>query len=248
MCRPIEKKENQFSFEPPSCAKAEFTERKTDDAVSIREVGFFFDDDNDSCDYGSLLRSKVEKDIPKKVEVIIIDSDDDDDSCDRNHCLIGTSDFENKFWSASVKKIDANCNSTEDLEKKNMIREDSTHFGSRYGRTKSEACQVQYYENIVILNLKTSDINSCNAFFVFGKKIFEHTNLKKDEIFIDIGHGIGNAVLQAALTIGCNSRGLELNRDRFLLSKEFQNCAKEFLDQERVSFASTYAVLLHARF
>jgi hypothetical protein len=72
--------------------------------------------------------------------------------------------------------------------------------------------------------------------------------LKKDEIFIDIGHGIGNAVLQAALTIGCNSRGLELNRDRFLLSKEFQNCAKEFLDQERVSFASTYAVLLHARF
>lgn len=38
--------------------------------------------------------------------------------------------------------------------------------------------------------------------------------LKSTDVFIDIGHGIGSVVLQAAFTRGCDSRGIELKQKR----------------------------------
>jgi Histone methylation protein DOT1 len=43
--------------------------------------------------------------------------------------------------------------------------------------------------------------------------------LNRSDTFVDIGHGLGNAVLQAAYTIGCESRGIEIVDERFLLSE-----------------------------
>lgn len=60
------------------------------------------------------------------------------------------------------------------------------------------------------------------AFFLFFKKIFELTGLQRNEIFLDLGHGLGNAPIQAAATIGCEGRGLELVENRCLLSFAFQ--------------------------
>ena len=31
----------------------------------------------------------------------------------------------------------------------------------------------------------------------------------KTQVFLDIGHGLGNTCLQAAYTIGCEARGIE---------------------------------------
>jgi H3 lysine-79-specific histone-lysine N-methyltransferase len=43
----------------------------------------------------------------------------------------------------------------------------------------------------------------------FSHMIFEETQLKSDQVFVDLGSGVGNVVLQAALEIGCESWGIE---------------------------------------
>ncbi|GAX25621.1 hypothetical protein FisN_28Hh100 [Fistulifera solaris] len=47
-------------------------------------------------------------------------------------------------------------------------------------------------------------------------------DLRKNDVFMDIGHGIGNNVLQAAYTFGCKSRGLELVEDRNTVATQFK--------------------------
>ncbi|GME44659.1 Histone-lysine n- h3 lysine-79 specific [Neofusicoccum parvum] len=43
----------------------------------------------------------------------------------------------------------------------------------------------------------------------FVHRIFQETKLKSDQIFVDLGSGVGNVVLQAALEVGCESWGVE---------------------------------------
>jgi H3 lysine-79-specific histone-lysine N-methyltransferase len=43
----------------------------------------------------------------------------------------------------------------------------------------------------------------------FLTRIFKETKLRSDQVFVDLGHGVGNCVLQAALEIGCESYGCE---------------------------------------
>jgi [histone H3]-lysine79 N-trimethyltransferase len=42
-----------------------------------------------------------------------------------------------------------------------------------------------------------------------ASRIFAQTGLRSDQVFIDMGSGVGNVVLQAALEIGCESWGIE---------------------------------------
>lgn len=44
----------------------------------------------------------------------------------------------------------------------------------------------------------------------FLSRIFQETQLKSEQIFVDLGSGVGNCVLQAALEIGCDSWGCEV--------------------------------------
>ncbi|KAJ5893511.1 hypothetical protein N7495_005202 [Penicillium taxi] len=44
----------------------------------------------------------------------------------------------------------------------------------------------------------------------FITKIFKETNLKSGQVFVDLGSGVGNVVLQAALEVGCESWGCEM--------------------------------------
>ena len=46
--------------------------------------------------------------------------------------------------------------------------------------------------------------------YPFISSILHKTNLKSDQIFVDLGSGVGNVVLQAALEIGCESWGCEM--------------------------------------
>ncbi|WEW60991.1 Nucleosomal histone H3-Lys79 methylase [Emydomyces testavorans] len=57
-------------------------------------------------------------------------------------------------------------------------------------------------------------------------EIFAETRLKSDQIFVDLGSGVGNVVLQAALEIGCESWGCEMMQNACdladLQQKEFK--------------------------
>jgi H3 lysine-79-specific histone-lysine N-methyltransferase len=44
----------------------------------------------------------------------------------------------------------------------------------------------------------------------FVSKILQETNLTSDQVFVDLGSGVGNVVLQAALEVGCESWGCEV--------------------------------------
>ncbi|OJD11695.1 histone-lysine N-methyltransferase, H3 lysine-79 specific [Emergomyces pasteurianus Ep9510] len=44
----------------------------------------------------------------------------------------------------------------------------------------------------------------------FISDIFKQTKLKSNQVFVDLGSGVGNVVLQAALEIGCESWGCEV--------------------------------------
>jgi H3 lysine-79-specific histone-lysine N-methyltransferase len=59
--------------------------------------------------------------------------------------------------------------------------------------------------------------------FVF--RILTDANLKSDQVFVDLGSGVGNVVLQAALQFGCESWGCEMTENSCDLAEKQQ---KEF--------------------
>ena len=56
----------------------------------------------------------------------------------------------------------------------------------------------------------------------FNSHIFRATRMNSSSVFVDLGSGVGNVVLQAALEVGCESHGIE----------EMPNCCKLARDQE----------------
>jgi len=44
----------------------------------------------------------------------------------------------------------------------------------------------------------------------FVSRIFKETGIKSNNVFVDLGSGVGNVVLQAALQVGCESWGCEM--------------------------------------
>ena len=76
------------------------------------------------------------------------------------------------------------------------------------------------------------------SMFVQKKMIDEVIGLTKDMVYVDIGHGIGNTCMQAAFTVGCESRGIELVDDRNHIAKSFyqdllaQNDKKRLLEHK----------------
>ncbi|MBN6743433.1 hypothetical protein JKG47_23855, partial [Acidithiobacillus sp. MC6.1] len=57
-------------------------------------------------------------------------------------------------------------------------------------------------------------------------KILKETKLMSDQVFLDLGSGVGNVVLQAALEVGCESWGCEMMKNAYTLAdrqkEEFQ--------------------------
>lgn len=57
----------------------------------------------------------------------------------------------------------------------------------------------------------------------FISTIFKETGLKSGQVFVDLGSGVGNVVLQAALEIGCESWGCEMMQNACDLADLQQN-------------------------
>ncbi|KAI4115739.1 MAG: hypothetical protein LQ345_003722 [Seirophora villosa] len=52
----------------------------------------------------------------------------------------------------------------------------------------------------------------------FASEVFRVTGLRPDHVFVDLGSGVGNVVLQAALEAGCESWGCEIMENACLLA------------------------------
>lgn len=50
-------------------------------------------------------------------------------------------------------------------------------------------------------------------------------------MFVDLGHGIGNTVLQAALTVGCDARGIEIVPERCRVAEQFHKLIFEYIEE-----------------
>uniref|UniRef100_A0A7S4M4R7 Histone-lysine N-methyltransferase, H3 lysine-79 specific n=1 Tax=Odontella aurita TaxID=265563 RepID=A0A7S4M4R7_9STRA len=84
--------------------------------------------------------------------------------------------------------------------------------------------------------------------FAGTKRIIDMTELKPSEIFLDIGHGAGNACLQAAFTVGCEARGVEVVPERCRIAdifrEELSDRADEVAEEERGRKRSIGEVML----
>ena len=70
--------------------------------------------------------------------------------------------------------------------------------------------------------------------------------VEKKNTFVDLGHGIGNACLQASYTIGCHSKGVELVDARFYTSEAFRRCLAKVVVMDNDEVRSHRAGLLKA--
>jgi len=53
----------------------------------------------------------------------------------------------------------------------------------------------------------------------------------REDVFIDVGHGIGLISLQAAFTVGCESRGIEVDETRHLIAKLLEQSFQHQLEK-----------------
>jgi hypothetical protein len=59
---------------------------------------------------------------------------------------------------------------------------------------------------------------------LFMKKLMgEILLVRKEDVFLDIGHGIGNTCIQAAFTVGCEARGIEVVYGRNSVGEVFRD-------------------------
>jgi len=138
-------------------------------------------------------------------------------------------------WSLAESELGV---TTEEIESGSEIR--SANHGMRMSEMQASA---QYGR---LLPLATDRLNR------------DILDLQEDDIFVDIGHGIGNAVIQAAWTIGCQSRGIEVIESRHNWSVAFQRQMGEKVngladlrlgrleDEKHLEFLSTGSGLIKA--
>eukprot|EP00594_Rhizosolenia_setigera_P020686 CAMPEP_0178981458 /NCGR_PEP_ID=MMETSP0789-20121207/27067_1 /TAXON_ID=3005 /ORGANISM="Rhizosolenia setigera, Strain CCMP 1694" /LENGTH=318 /DNA_ID=CAMNT_0020671993 /DNA_START=501 /DNA_END=1458 /DNA_ORIENTATION=+ len=72
---------------------------------------------------------------------------------------------------------------------------------------------------------------SSRILFGATQKLFNIVNLKSTDVFVDLGHGIGNTVLQAALTVGCDARGIEIVPERCRVAEQFHKLIFEYIEE-----------------
>ena len=130
-------------------------------------------------------------------------------------------DFGNETYSLEeyqdmLSQIEVKTNATiEDVENGSLVTKSNNSMSKEntmdqdkamYGRTKNELAELLF------------------------RDIF---NLKYWHVFVDIGHGIGTLCLHAAMTRGCESRGIEVCNDRNILAKDVYLEEMKLLHQTR---------------
>ncbi|KAL8683767.1 MAG: hypothetical protein Q9186_000253 [Xanthomendoza sp. 1 TL-2023] len=117
-------------------------------------------------------------------------------------------------WNAAITKLRLNGSITDVLDE--TIRLELTIIEriltQTYARTVSpRVSTLRAYEN------GTDNVYG-ELLPKFVSEIFRKTNLGPNHVFIDLGSGVGNVVLQAALEIGCESWGCEIMENACVLA------------------------------
>jgi hypothetical protein len=60
------------------------------------------------------------------------------------------------------------------------------------------------------------------------KKMMKLLELRREDVFLDIGHGLGNTCLHAAFCVGCESRGIEVVSSRHEIAEVFRGHMMNF--------------------
>ena len=125
----------------------------------------------------------------------LCDSSDDENSSSNEETphMVMPLDHFLKMW--GMVEEDIGC-STQEIEQSESVRKANAYISK-------EDSDIQEKAQYGRLMFKGTD-----AIF---KKVMK---LEKSHVFLDIGHGLGNMVLQAAYTVGCQSRGIEAVGDR----------------------------------
>lgn len=105
----------------------------------------------------------------------------------------------------------------------------------------------QVYSRVV--SPKAHDLREYEAFSnnVYGEllpefvtRLFKETKLTSDSVFIDLGSGVGNCTLQAALEVGCESWGCEMMKTASSLALQQQRELEERVKMYGIKTGATY--------
>lgn len=113
------------------------------------------------------------------------------------------------------------------LEKQKVIRSANAVLASELSNVQSTAQYGRLLPsatNVRATTSKNKNINTklaTNSFGLYQDLFVKILCLKPGDEFADIGHGIGSVAIQAAYTIGCKARGIELVPSRHLVAKTF---------------------------
>ena len=66
--------------------------------------------------------------------------------------------------------------------------------------------------------------------------------LTSDDVFLDVGHGVGNTVLQAAFVHQCEARGIEVIADRNALAVSFEDSLKQMRKRHLAELEVDYQI------
>jgi hypothetical protein len=72
-----------------------------------------------------------------------------------------------------------------------------------------------------------------NRYVIFcsSQLVFKLLNLTVADVFADWGSGIGNTLFQAAFTVGCETKGIEVVKARNDFAKEFYDELKRLREE-----------------
>jgi cyclopropane fatty-acyl-phospholipid synthase-like methyltransferase len=70
--------------------------------------------------------------------------------------------------------------------------------------------------------------------------------LNESDLFLDFGHGVGNACLQAAYTVGCNARGIEVVSDRHIVACRYKEEMSKLHNRMQIVSRKQRRVLTHS--
>lgn len=141
--------------------------------------------------------------------VIDLSSDSHDDDNNSNHNANGNNNVENT--DAEFQETIGPVPFPDFLEMWKAVEEDDGWETSQFEETNAFR-----RANTKISDQDTDGHNQVKAqygriSFQATRAIFKHiAKLKYFQVFLDIGHGVGNTVLQAAYTVGSESCGIEL--------------------------------------
>lgn len=132
---------------------------------------------------------------------------------------------------------------TEQIEMGERYRTSDLHTRFDYGLVPPDTAQVRIFgkgSSILMKNYRKLHIHCLQLQCLFSDVLM----LDKSDIFVDFGHGLGNLCLQAAYTIGCEARGVEIVPERHFFAEKFSHSLKQQNQFMRDVFSVVSVILI----